>query len=302
MNKPKEDWQDAVKHLYAIRLVQDKYPNISFRNFGYWFSEAQNRSADWLMYYRDLCHKIFSNVYRGSFIGFAKEVRHIADWKWMIEKHSSEPTLDHLMSVIKLAGFDEHHIFGLYKYGSRVYGCANEASDFDYILVVDRPVSEDKQPGLIGTGVDINVINITRFLHKLDLHDIDALECAFLYPKDVFINRIDFDGFIFNKVKLRHSISDKASHSFVKAKKKLTVEKDLNPYIGKKSLFHSLRIINFGTQIATHGKIIDYSAANNFWDEIVNNPNNDWQYYKEKYQPIYNNMMTEFRKLAPKEL
>ena len=86
----------------------------------------------------------------------------------------------------------------------------------------------------------------------------------------------------------------------MKAKKKLIVEKDYDPYIGKKSLFHSLRIILFGIQIAQYGKIINYEEANIYYD-IVKSEIIEWEYFKKKYQPIYNNLKTEFRKLAEKK-
>ncbi len=81
----------------------------------------------------------------------------------------------------------------------------------------------------------------------------------------------------------------------MKCKKKLTVEKDYNPYIGKKSLWHSFRILMFGIQMLETGKIYDYSCANFLYDEIVNNPENDWNYYKEKYQKLYNSYKSKFR-------
>lgn len=90
----------------------------------------------------------------------------------------------------------------------------------------------------------------------------------------------------------------KASHSFVKAKKKIEKEKDY--YIGWKSLFHSLRILTFGTQIAQMGKIENYGAANHIWFDILKDPHYEWAYYEDKYKPIYNDLATTFRKVAPK--
>jgi hypothetical protein len=56
----------------------------------------------------------------------------------------------------------------------------------------------------------------------------------------------------------------------------------------------------FGTQLAKHGKIIDYSCANHYWEEIYTNPSLNWDDYKEIYQPIYNKLSTDFRLVAPK--
>lgn len=81
-------------------------------------------------------------------------------------------------------------------------------------------------------------------------------------------------------------------------KKKLTVEVE-SEHIGTKSLWHSLRILMFGIQIAKHGKIIDWQEANKYSDDIKYNPS--WEYLKHQYQPIKNELASEFRVLVPLE-
>ena len=97
---------------------------------------------------------------------------------------------------------------------------------------------------------------------------------------------------------LREAISQKASHSFVKAKKKIEVEKELR--IGQKSLFHSLRILEFGIQIAQTGKIFDFTQSNHYWEEI--SKISDWAELNRIYKPIYNKLHTEFKLACPKPL
>lgn len=178
----------------------------------------------------------------------------------------------------------------LIPYGSRVYGTNTDKSDYDYIVIVpDNTVETGTE--YHGGNTDINVISKSDFQIQLDEHKIHALESFFL---------IDLPfKFKLNLGVLRESISQKASHSFVKAKKKIEVEKDYR--IGWKSLFHSLRILDFGIQVATFGKIKDYGSANKYWFEILGSQRYDWDYYKDKYQPVYNRLATDFRKLAPKE-
>lgn len=184
----------------------------------------------------------------------------------------------------------------LVPYGSRVYGTHKEDSDYDYVGIV--PQWNRK----LNTGVEyswnslnIHIYNRQDFQEQLHAHKIHALE-AYFHPDGQIKNEFNF---VLDLIQLRHELSEKASHSFVKAKKKIDKEKDY--YIGWKSLFHSLRILNFGTQIASKGKIEDYSAANNYWFDIRDAQEYNWEYFKNKYQPIYNALATEFRKLAPKE-
>ena len=179
-------------------------------------------------------------------------------------------------------------------YGSRVYGTANEKSDHDYLAVVLG--KSHIQTGEEYRNGDINIHIYTRedWQSQLNDHKVHTLEAYFL-PDEIC--RKNFQLKI-NLKKLRSTLSEKSSKSFVKAKKKIDKEKDY--YVGWKSLFHSLRILSFGTQIAKFGKIVDYSAANHYWFDIINNPQYEWSYYEEKYKKPHNELATEFRKAAPK--
>jgi len=203
--------------------------------------------------------------------------------------------------LIKLAAQHSEYriknLMNLYPYGSRVYGTDNEKSDYDFIAVYNRV--EDKNE-FKGELIHVTAYSVAEFLKQIKQHEISVLECWSLPDNQVPINNIDFK-FELNLPALRRSISAQASHCFVKAKKKLTIEKDLDIYVGKKSLFHSFRTILFGIQIAEQGKIVDFSAANAFYDAIVLSPRCDWEYLKATWKPEYNKLMTEFRKLASKE-
>lgn len=182
----------------------------------------------------------------------------------------------------------------IFPYGSRVYKTNKENSDYDYILVIATRENV--------TGREIDTKDITLHLHtkedfqsQLFLHKVPIMECYF--QKDFNCDKI-FD-FKLDLQNLRKEFSAKASNSWVKCKKKLEIERE--PYIGLKSLFHSLRILMFGIQIAKTGKIYDYSEANYIWKEIIESGRFDWHYYKEKYQPLYNKLHSEFKLLAPKD-
>lgn len=181
-------------------------------------------------------------------------------------------------------------------YGSRVYGTYTDASDYDFVVVADGCES-----GVEFRNGDLNVqvYNTEKFKDLLRRHNITSLECLFLPQEYILYRSYTFD-FKLNLPALRHSVSAKASNSWVKCKKKLTVEEGCE-YIGKKSLFHALRIVLFGTQIAQHGCILDYGAANPYYYEIMSMTSNSWEDYKKKYHPVFNKLMTEFRALAPKK-
>lgn len=76
-------------------------------------------------------------------------------------------------------------------------------------------------------------------------------------------------------------------------------QEDGEDYIGRKSMFHSIRIIMKGIQIAEYGKIVDYGCANHYLKSVM--AMEDWETIQEYFQPLYNRLKTKFRLLAPLE-
>lgn len=185
----------------------------------------------------------------------------------------------------------EHEIIKVYRYGSRVYRCHQDNSDYDFIVVVRA--DEDLYYG-VGTTANVNftVYSESMFIKKIKEHHISIMECIFQSEDDPYVKYFEL-----NKSQLRRAIRSVSSNSYVKCKKKLAQGDD---YIGKKSLFHSLRILNFGIQIALYGKIVDYASANVF-HKMIFEMSNDWVELDYKFKPIYNSMSSVFKKLAPLE-
>lgn len=191
----------------------------------------------------------------------------------------------------------EKDLMAISPYGSQVYGIATSKSDYDYIVILKEHFSWGGEEACAADKFDIHFYGHETFIKRVQQQDIAALECLWAANENEFIKNIR-DSYKKDLSLLRHSISEKASNSWVKAKKKIDKEKDF--YIGKKSLWHSLRIIMFGIQIANHGKIINYQEANYLYNDIVNSSIDQWNYFNGKYKALYNSLMTEFRQVAPK--
>lgn len=211
------------------------------------------------------------------------------------------PVFDsHYASIQRMAGLREEDILNVYPYGSRVYGTYRDRSDYDYIIVAES-ANDTQQFDSHDGSISCHVYTPDHWQHLLNEHKIFALECQFLPSMDVYVNKRKYD-FKLDRPTLRKEISSKSSNSWVKCKKKLEIEKELN--IGLKSLFHSLRIPIFGKQIAKEGTIYDYTAANHFWERIETWALGgvvEWEFYKNVYQPIHNELLSDFRKYAEKE-
>jgi hypothetical protein len=181
----------------------------------------------------------------------------------------------------------------LVPYGSRVYGTHTDKSDYDFIAVVPDDATVKTGEEYRCDDVNVHIYGRTDWQDQLDAHKVHCLE-AWFHPDGQVRRAFKLS---LEKSRLRHEFSAKASNSWVKAKKKIDVERDY--YTGWKSLFHALRILKFGIQIASAGKL-DFAAANDYWDEIKRHQWYEWQPYQDRYQPEYNRLATEFRKAAPK--
>ena len=186
----------------------------------------------------------------------------------------------------------------VYAFGSTVYSSQTEFSDEDYIIVTDEKV--------ISNDINKHYYTITEFQRLLDNHDIQMLECYFL-PNKFKIKETHQFIFTLDKHKLRTSISTISSNSWVKGKKKLIVQGDYNKYLALKSIFHSIRIIGLGIQLATHGKIINYSEYNWLLTDLLKlSEQYDyvelWEKIEIKYKSLFNKLHSEFKKLAPKKI
>jgi predicted nucleotidyltransferase len=201
---------------------------------------------------------------------------------------------NHLKTII----LEDKNIINAYQYGSRVYETHNADSDYDFIFVVNK-----KDDALITkyASLDANIYTLEEFVEQIQNHEISILECLFLPENKVIKNTHSFtENFNLDKNQLRTSISQKSSNSWVKGKKKFIVEKDFNPYVGKKSVWHAFRMLDFGTQIAKNGFIYDYTSANHLYKEII--ACNSWEEIEQKYKQKFNEYGTEFKKVAPKAL
>lgn len=198
-----------------------------------------------------------------------------------------------------LDGISDKDVLAVYPYGSRVYGTSKPMSDYDFIIIT-KNITRDTLG--LSNHVHATIYSLKDYMQRLEDHEISILECMSL-PKEMMVKSLIHPQLKeINLEKLRHSISGKSSNSLVKANKKLKLYDDRQShYIGLKSMFHSLRMIRFGIQIATHGKIVDYGECNELYDQMLNETL-DWDFLFAKYKPYHNAWMTEFRELAPKTL
>lgn len=193
---------------------------------------------------------------------------------------------------------NDPNILNIYQFGSYLYGTNNEYSDKDYIIVAHEFFDS--------RDINIHVYTIDGFQKSLNNCEIQMLECINAPAEFVLKKTIDFTVNIELSL-LRKSISTISSNSFVKAKKKLIVSGDYDLRAGIKSIYHSLRILSYGIQLAEKGRIYNFKDHNYVYFDIVKMSESYqrlelWEMIDKKYRKVYQQLGTDFRKFAPKSL
>jgi len=180
------------------------------------------------------------------------------------------------------------------RYGSRVYGSARPDSDEDWI-VVDPDQQEEVLQRHHEGAADVTSYSLAEFQRMIHAHEVGALECLLLPPEHILQQDHQFD-WVLDPEALRRSFAAKASHAWVKARKKLAVEHELR--LAQKSLFHALRILHYGIQIASTGRVTDWGVANPYLAEVEALAP-EWSVWDAAFRERNNALRTEFRRSAP---
>jgi predicted nucleotidyltransferase len=201
------------------------------------------------------------------------------------------------------------NIISIYQYGSYVYGTSSSSSDLDFVVVVkdlNHPnlyndcydILKETHFQKMGKPFDFNFYTDDRFVSDLNNMEIAFLECTSSDENLVFGKKFDHPQI--DKFQLRRSVAQKCSNSWVKAKKKLQIDSpdyDLN--IGRKSLFHSIRMFMFGLDIAHEDRVSCFWCANHFYHQIMEIGN--WEGLEKEFKKVFNSYASDFRKACPLE-
>lgn len=181
-------------------------------------------------------------------------------------------------------------------------------NDIDLYVVVDVITESDYT-----TIVDDTVIDI----HHMSRDYFDEMKCggddpvllemmSYCFHNKLLTNMNEgFDKTPVDMSQLRHTISSTSSNSYVKAKKKLTVEKDYDKLSSMKSLYHSFRLLNYGCQLAEYGYVKDFydEEMKTISDKILNvyDQTDIVEATKQQLYPEYKKIKHRFKMLCPKK-
>jgi len=199
-------------------------------------------------------------------------------------------TLDTILSELKITG----EVLAVFGYGSQIYGTATETSDHDFIIVMKGAMLDNgafKNNAISNEDYSIQGTVYSRggFLDAINRYDIIALECLSLDDSQVVFKKWPFKVTTWNTKEMIKQVIRKASDSRHYAN---MASKNGDGEHAIKSMFHALRILQFGLQLKEHKKIIDFQACNNLYADFkkILPENFDSRNYFRIFDKLMNNL------------
>jgi len=198
----------------------------------------------------------------------------------------------YILQELKIEG----DVIGIFPYGSRVYGTADENSDHDYIIVMKSAMLDNgafRNNAISNEDYTIQGVVYSRggFLDAINNYEIGALECLSLPEDKVVLKKWPFKVINWNEKAMVKAIIRKASDSLHYSK---MASKNGDKERAIKSMYHSLRILKFGLQLKEHQKIVDYSESNSLYEDFKKlNPES---FDTRNFFPIFDELSKKLRK------
>lgn len=168
-----------------------------------------------------------------------------------------EVTTDDVFNLIleEKALESKDQVLNVYVFGSRLYGYAKkETSDWDFIVVVDCEYFAG--PKLIERGkLNLNLYHKNYIQFLLDENVVWFVMILWIPTQFAWLVKQQFSWKL-RKNALKKMINLDVQHNFTKAKR--LWKNPSTQLIAKKNLLHAKRWLEYGRQIAEHGKIIDF--------------------------------------------
>lgn len=187
---------------------------------------------------------------------------------------------------------DYSQVLNIYPYGSKIYGTATENSDEDFVIVYRSsllPSGAFRDNAISSEDKKIQGTCYSRggFIDAINNYQICALECLFLPEDKIIQQKMTFKMQKFDKKTLGKKIIETSSASWYHG---TLSYKDNNMEYAKKNVFHAIRILMFGRQIKRHGKIVDYTAANQLKKKIAQDENFKPKNYMDLFMKFSSHM------------
>lgn len=188
-------------------------------------------------------------------------------------------------------------VIGCYQTGSRVYQCFTEDSDHDFVVVLGTKINVDEIVDDEKTKISLHFIDEVSFSKKIQEYDAVYLQILFLQKNFVLrenqqMMKIKKQWKLYSS-SLESSICNVVDFTLTKSQRYYETSK----YVSLKNIIHSIRYLQFGIQIAQYRRIIDYTSANKYFNEIFKLDYKKWEEYYSHYEKVLEGLKNDLKKI-----
>jgi len=182
-------------------------------------------------------------------------------------------------------GINFSEVVNIYPYGSHIYGTNRIDSDKDYIIVfkASRLASGAFKDNAISNAdysIQGSAYSRGGFQDAINNYNIAALESLSLTENLILKNKWNFTVNKYYETAFIKSIITQSSNSWHIAHRRWFMERKVQEgdaqdfdIMIKKGIWHSIRILMFAIQFKKSKKITDFSCANAYLKDILNDKN-----------------------------
>jgi predicted nucleotidyltransferase len=240
-----------------------------------------------------------------------------------------KPTLEELYGIIlhrvfrgNKVTFQEHcpdrsmdldnkveNIYCIFLFGSRLYNCHRETSDYDFISIVGGSYFDNSKL-LESDGVNVNCYHIDYVKYLIRMNVVWVLMlCSQYFPQHcVYLRnielRFDFEH-DFDLHCLKNTVHTDSAHNWAKAKKYCVQKGFRDEDISRKNVIHAIRHLRLALQLCRNHVIDDFECANDVWRELFIDVKQDfesweqqWNYYESQFGGIYYALVEELQSIT----
>eukprot|EP01124_Arcella_intermedia_P016743 TRINITY_DN23352_c0_g1_i1.p1 TRINITY_DN23352_c0_g1~~TRINITY_DN23352_c0_g1_i1.p1 ORF type:complete len:216 (-),score=46.60 TRINITY_DN23352_c0_g1_i1:120-767(-) len=186
------------------------------------------------------------------------------------------------------------NVISFFILGSRLWGTDNSNSDWDLLIVVDTlPRSSEKGFLSIHHG-NLDALVITKQLYLQRIEEGSFLEVITCFLKNTKFSLLDHlsPKCTTPKPVFIDHVTKTLKRDWDMAKKYL--DKGNLPR-AKKTLVHTARVILITDQIIKHGKVIDFTVANEYYYNLLYCEETNWSHYEKSFGPTLKQLFQQLK-------
>ena len=207
-------------------------------------------------------------------------------------------------ALLAALGLRDIDVLNVWCGGSRLWGCASDASDYD-VYVVHRSKEAEQRVATVRlekpVRMDATLLHADEWAQRLRQHNPTWL----LFLSHPYPWRLELDpaalGFDLapdqlQAAMMQHSLREwsRVHRYFQSAPPDVTA--------GRETLIHLLRTYALVTQLVNGaGRVRDYRAGNAIRDEVLGYPETDWVWWRDQFQPRLSAINQELRRATKEE-